>query len=111
MKYEWLLVRVFGFDFSLNLNSFNIVGCYFIDEDYFVWLDVIVIGLQVNISELYGVLGCFYCGNVSVFVLCLCGKLLCIDGLDDVICLWCEIGLLFSNDGGNINFDVNRGRG
>ncbi|MFP1463969.1 TerY-C metal binding domain-containing protein [Escherichia coli] len=37
---------------------------------------------------------------------CSCGKLLCIDGPDDVICPWCETGLSFSNDGGNTNFDV-----
>ncbi|HAU9112076.1 TPA: hypothetical protein JEX25_003624, partial [Escherichia coli] len=51
------------------------------------------------------------CGNASAFALCSCGKLLCIDGPDDVICPWCETGLSFSNDGGNTNFDVNRGRG
>ncbi|ENM2589107.1 TerY-C metal binding domain-containing protein [Escherichia coli] len=111
MKYERPPARVSGLDFSLNLNSFNIAGCYLIDEDYFAWSDATATGLQVNTSELHGVPGCPHCGNASAFALCSCGKLLCIDGPDDVICPWCETGLSFSNDGGNTNFDVNRGRG
>lgn len=111
MKYERPPARISGLDFSLNLNSFNIAGCYPIDEDYFAWSDATATGLQVNTSELHGVPGCPHCGNASAFALCSCGKLLCIDGPDDVICPWCETGLSFSNDGGNTNFDVNRGRG
>lgn len=58
MKYERPPARVSGLDFSLNLNSFNIAGCYPIDEDYFAWSDATATGLQVNTSELHGVPGC-----------------------------------------------------
>ncbi|PVF14031.1 hypothetical protein DBO95_02585, partial [Yersinia pestis] len=52
-----------------------------------------------------------HCGNGSAFAMCNCGKLLCINGADDVICPWCDRGLTFNVDGGGSDFDVIRGRG
>lgn len=99
MKYERPPTTVSVLDFNLNLNSFNIAGCYPIDEDYFDWTDTSACGIQVNTSELHGVPGCPHCGNASAFALCSCGNLLCVDGPDDVICPWCAKGLSFSKGG------------
>lgn len=109
MKYERPASRANGLDFNLNLNSFNIAGCYPIDEDYFAWSDPKAFSLQVNTSELHGVPGCPHCGNISAFAMCTCGKLLCVDGPDNVVCPWCDKALSFSN--GCEDFDVSRGRG
>lgn len=111
MKYERPNIKASGLDFNLNLNSFNIAGCFPVDEDYFSWSDESAFTQQVNTAELHGVPGCPHCGNGSAFAMCTCGKLLCIDGPDDVVCPWCEKGLSFSADGNNSDFDVSRGRG
>ncbi|MBU9823997.1 VWA domain-containing protein [Rouxiella badensis] len=111
MKYERPAVNLSTLDFKLNINSFNLAGCFPIDEDYFSWSDESASSLQVNTSELNGVPGCPHCGNASAFALCSCGKLLCINGPDDVICPWCDKALSFNNEGGHSDFDVNRGRG
>ncbi len=111
IKYERPPARVSGLAFDLNLNSFNIAGCYPVDEDYFSWTDMSVAGAQINTSELHGVPGCPHCGNSSAFAMCTCGKLLCIDGPDDVNCPWCGKGLSFQSEGGNSDFNVSRGRG
>ncbi len=111
MKYERPAVNLSSLDFKLNINGFNLAGCYPIDEDYFAWSDASASALQVNTAELHGVPGCPHCGNGSAFALCACGGLLCINGPDDVTCPWCEKGLSFSDEGGEQDFDVNRGRG
>lgn len=110
MKYERPPVNVSGLDFRLNINGFNIAGCYPVDEDYFAWSDASASAAQVNTSELNGVPGCPHCGNASAFALCTCGRLLCTDGPDDVICPWCQKALTFSSNGSS-DFDVNRGKG
>ncbi|CAK9885529.1 MAG: hypothetical protein XXXJIFNMEKO3_01929 [Candidatus Erwinia impunctatus] len=111
MKYERPEIRTSGLDFNLNLNKFDLSGCFPIDEEYFTWSDAATSVISVNTSELQGVPGCPHCGNSSAFAMCQFGKLLCIDGPDDVVCPWCQKGLSFSNDHGNNDFDVNRGRG
>lgn len=110
IKYERTAINLSTLDFKLNINSFNLAGCFPIDEDYFAWSDESASSLQVNTSELNGVPGCPHCGNASAFALCTCGKLLCINGPDDVICPWCDKALSFNNDD-HSDFDVNRGRG
>lgn len=110
IKYERPNTRLSGLNFDLNINGFNIAGCYPIDEDYFAWSDNSASFMQVNTSELHGVPGCPHCGNASAFALCSCGKLLCINGPDDVICPWCEKALSFQ-DCADGDFDVDRGRG
>jgi hypothetical protein len=111
MKYERPPVNVSGLDFRLNLNNFNIAGCYPIDEEYFDWSDASTYNVQVNTRDLHGVPGCPHCGNASAFAMCACGKLLCIDGPDEVVCPWCERVLSFRDNGGESDFDVSRGRG
>lgn len=111
MKYERPAVNLSTLDFKLNINGFNLNGCFPIDEDYFAWSDGSASAIQVNTSELHGVPGCPYCGNASAFAMCSCGKLLCINGPDDVICPWCDKGLTFRDNGGDSDFDVTRGKG
>lgn len=111
IKYERPAVNLSNLNFKLNINSFNLAGCFPIDEDYFSWTDASASSLQVNTSELNGVPACPHCGNASAFALCTCGKLLCVNGPEEVICPWCARGLSFKNDDDNPDFDVNRGRG
>lgn len=111
MKYERPPVKVSGLNFDLNINRFNIAGCYPISEDYFSWSDPTASDIQINTSELHGVPGCPHCGNRSAFAQCECGKLLCINGEDDVICPWCERAISFASDDGGSDFDVSRGHG
>ncbi|WES70461.1 TerY-C metal binding domain-containing protein [Superficieibacter sp. HKU1] len=110
IKYERPPVNLSGLDFNLNINGFTLAGCYPIDEDYFEWSDPSASSMQVNTSELHGVPGCPHCGNASAFALCRCGRLLCINGPDDIICPWCETALTFRNSDDN-DFDVSRGKG
>ncbi|KAA9002789.1 VWA domain-containing protein [Affinibrenneria salicis] len=111
MKYERPNVTVSSLDFKLNINGFNLTGCFPIDEDYFAWSDNAVSTLQVNTAELHGVPGCPHCGNATAFAVCACGKLLCVNGPEEVICPWCEKGIAFSQNDNNADFDVNRGKG
>ncbi len=110
IKYERPPVNLSGLNFNLNINGFNLAGCYPIDEDYFEWSDPSASSMQVNTSELHGVPGCPHCGNASAFALCRCGRLLCVNGPDDIICPWCETALTFRNGDDN-DFDVSRGKG
>lgn len=110
IKYERPPVNVSGLNFNLNINGFNLAGCYPIDEDYFEWSDPSASSMQVNTSELHGVPGCPHCGNASAFALCRCGRLLCVNGPDDISCPWCETALTFRNGDDN-DFDVSRGKG
>lgn len=114
IKYERLNLNLKGSLQELNLDipSFNLAGCFPIDEDYFTWSDVSASStLAVNTSELYGAPGCPHCGNTSAFAVCSCGKLLCINGPDDLICPWCKQGVAFGENGGESDFDVNRSKG
>ncbi|MCA6926248.1 TerY-C metal binding domain-containing protein [Pectobacterium versatile] len=111
MKYERPNVNLSSLNFKLNINGFNLAGCFPIDEDYFAWSDASASALQVNTSELHGAPGCPHCGNASAFAMCSCGKLLCINGPETVICPWCDNNISFSENGGVEDFDVNRGRG
>ncbi|QHQ18534.1 VWA domain-containing protein [Pectobacterium parmentieri] len=111
MKYERPNVNLSSLNFKLNINGFNLAGCFPIDEDYFTWSDARASALQVNTSELHGAPGCPHCGNASAFAMCSCGKLLCINGPETVICPWCNHNISFSENGGVDDFDVNRGRG
>ncbi|KHN49743.1 TerY-C metal binding domain-containing protein [Pectobacterium fontis] len=110
MKYERPNVNLSSLNFKLNINGFNLAGCFPIDEEYFAWTDPSASTLQVNTSELHGAPGCPHCGNASAFAMCSCGKLLCINGPETVICPWCNNNITFS-EGGSDDFDVNRGRG
>ena len=66
----------------------------------------------INTNELMGVPGCPYCGAISAFALCTCGKLLCTNGMGENICPWCETKLIFSQGNGDEEgFNVSRGRG
>ncbi|HEP0305793.1 TPA: VWA domain-containing protein [Providencia rettgeri] len=111
IKYERPLTNVPNLNFKLNLNNFNLTGCYTIDENYFTWSDSSVNVSQVNTSELHGTPGCPYCGNATAFAVCSCGKLLCINGPETVVCPWCEKGVSFSESNDDSNFDVTRGKG
>ncbi|ASY74640.1 MULTISPECIES: TerY-C metal binding domain-containing protein [Pectobacterium] len=111
MKYERPNVNLSSLNFKLNINGFNLAGCFPIDDDYFAWSDASASALQVNTSELHGAPGCPHCGNASAFAMCSCGKLLCINGPETVICPWCDNNISFSENGGVEDFDVNRGRG
>ncbi len=113
IKYERPAVNLSTLNFKLNINGFNLTGCYPIDEEYFAWSDESVSHYQVNTSELIGTPGCPYCGNATAFAVCGCGKLMCANGSEEVICPWCERGISFNfNDCSNQSgFDVTRGKG
>lgn len=111
IKYERPNVNVSSLNFKLNLNRFNLTGCFPIDEDYFSWSDSSVSALQVNTSELEGVPGCPHCGNSTAFAVCGCGKLVCVNGPEQINCPWCEKTIQFRDNGGDYDFDVSRGKG
>jgi len=98
---------------NFDISRFDIAGCYPLDEDYFTWTGAHASDLKVNTSDLTGSPGCPHCGAMTAFAVCGCGKLMCIDGPDKVICPWCEKSTSFapieaSEDGG---MNVGRGRG
>lgn len=111
IKYERPNVNLSSLNFKLNLNRFNLTGCFPIDEDYFSWSDNSVSALQVNTSELEGVPGCPHCGNSTAFAVCGCGKLVCVNGPEEVNCPWCQKNIQFRDNGGDYDFDVSRGKG
>ncbi|WP_140919097.1 TerY-C metal binding domain-containing protein [Limnobaculum xujianqingii] len=111
IKYERPNVNTSSLNFKLNLNRFNLTGCFPIDEDYFSWSDNSVSTLQVNTSELEGVPGCPHCGNSTAFAVCGCGKLICVNGPEVVNCPWCKQTIKFNDHGSDHDFDVNRGKG
>ncbi|AFH93289.1 TPA: TerY-C metal binding domain-containing protein [Providencia stuartii] len=111
MKYERPPTHLPNLNFKLNLSHFNLTGCYTIDESYFAWSDDSANMSQVNTSELNGTPGCPYCGNATAFAVCACGKLLCVNGPESVICPWCERGISFNNSDDQSDFDVTRGKG
>ncbi len=112
MKYDRLRhVLPFKEDFR-GENYFELTGCYPITEDYFEWSSPEVANLVVNTEELVGIPGCPYCGNISAFAMCGCGKLMCINGPGKATCPWCKTTVDFTpNEGASDGFDVQRGRG
>jgi uncharacterized protein YegL len=114
IKYERETQNVATRDFRLQVASFEIAGCYPIEEDYFDWSDPRTASLKVNTSELMGSPGCPHCGASSAFAVCGCGKLMCINGPAEVVCPWCEKKVSFSpiqSDESGGGLDVGRGRG
>ncbi|WP_114192962.1 TerY-C metal binding domain-containing protein [Edaphovirga cremea] len=111
MKYERPNVNLSSLDFKLNIHGFNLTGCFPIDDEYFAWSDESASTIQVNTSELHGAPGCPHCGNATAFAVCSCGKLLCINGPETVICPWCDKNISFSENSGKSDFDVSRGKG
>jgi len=92
--------------------KYDLSGCYPIDNEYFAWSDTRKLDAKINTNELMGVPGCPYCGAISAFALCTCGKLLCTNGMGENICPWCETKLIFSQGNGDEEgFNVSRGRG
>ncbi len=92
--------------------KYDLAGCYPIDSEYFNWSDTRKLDAKINTNELMGVPGCPYCGAISAFALCTCGKLLCTNGMGENICPWCETKLIFNHaNGGEEGFNVSRGRG
>lgn len=112
MKYDRLTPEVRTSDFKVQV-PYELTGCYPLDESYFTWSDQRAADLKVNTAELVGTPGCPHCGNASAFAACACGKLLCVNGPENVICPWCKRTVSFgrSQDGQPHEFDVGRGRG
>lgn len=98
----------------LNL-TYSLAGCFPINDEYYKWSDSRPMDIKINTNELYGVPGCPYCGAISAFALCQCGKLMCTNGVGENICPWCETIVFFepsdSDSKVNNGFDVARGRG
>lgn len=93
--------------------TYNLTGCYTIDDDYFKWSDSSPSSIKINTSELFGVPSCPYCGASSAFAMCECGNLMCTNGPGEALCPWCEKEVNFSvgSENENNDFNVNRGRG
>lgn len=112
MKYDQNIQDVATRDFKVQVSRYEIAGCFPLDEEYFSWSDPRSVDLKVNTSELIGAPGCPHCGAKSAFAACSCGKLLCINDLEEAVCPWCEKKISFSPAGsGDEGFDVGRGRG
>lgn len=114
IKYERETNDVATSDFKVQVSHYDIAGCYPLEEDYFAWSDPRVVNLKVNTSELVGYPGCPHCGAISAFAVCGCGKLMCINGPEEVVCPWCEKKVSFSpihSDEAGGGLDVGRGRG
>lgn len=113
IKYEQALQDVVMKDFKVQVSRYEIAGCYPLEEDYFEWSDPRTADLKVNTSELVGAPGCPHCGARTAFAVCGCGKLLCLNDAEPVVCPWCQKTVTFSalgpEDEGN--FEVGRGRG
>jgi uncharacterized protein YegL len=111
MKYERNSKEIKHQDFRVNASNYMVAGCYPIEEDYFEWSASNQNKLQINTSELIGAPGCPHCGNQSAFAMCACGEILCVNGPGTVKCPWCSQQIVFSNEGQEGNFNVNRSRG
>lgn len=113
IKYEQALQDVVMRDFKVQVSRYEIAGCYPLEEAYFEWSDPRAADLKVNTSELFGSPGCPHCGARTAFAVCGCGKLLCLNDAEPVVCPWCQKTVSFSplapeDEGG---FEVGRGRG
>lgn len=113
IKYEKESKAVATRDFKYDVTNYEIAGCYPLEEDYFAWSDPKATNQKVNTNDLVGAPGCPHCGAISAFAVCGCGKLLCIDGPDEVTCPWCEKKVSFSPvaSGEEGGLDVGRSRG
>ncbi|WPL19681.1 putative protein encoded in toxicity protection [Thiorhodovibrio winogradskyi] len=112
IKYEREERALSTVEFNLPLSSYQLAGCYPLDESYFDWSDPRTSSLKVNTAELMGAPGCPHCGNATAFAVCGCGKLLCLNGPGEAICPWCEKTVAFApgaSDAGG--FDVGRSQG
>ena len=99
-------------DLSLDIARYELSGCYPLEEDYFGWSQPRPSDVEVNTSELMGSPSCPHCGNETAFAVCGCGKLLCINGVGDAKCPWCEKMLHFSPVSGEAGgLDVTMGAG
>ncbi len=112
-KYENTLQAVVNLDFKFDAPVYRLAGCYPLAEDYFDWSDPRTIDLKINTANLMGAPGCPYCGNITAFAVCGCGKLLCINGPGEAVCPWCEETVIFrpGTKDDDAGFDVGRGRG
>jgi uncharacterized protein YegL len=113
IKYDRELREVGRLEFSLQVALYRLAGCHPVEEDYFDWSDPRGSDLKVSTTELIGAPGCPHCGNVTAFAMCGCGKLMCINGPQEVVCPWCGQSVAFApgpppEEGG---FEVGRGRG
>lgn len=96
--------------FKFDISNYQLTGCYPLEESYFSWTDHSASNHKINTEDLRGAPGCPHCGAGTAFAVCSCGKFLCLDGVGNVTCPWCEQALEFSyND--EAGFDVSRGRG
>jgi uncharacterized protein YegL len=113
IKYDRAVQDIATRDFKIQESHYNIAGCYPLEDDYFAWSDPQVFDLTVNTAELVGSPGCPYCGAVTAFAVCGCGKLMCINGPGEAICPWCNETTSFAPipAGDDNSFDVGRGRG
>lgn len=112
MKYDRLQNIIPIQEGMRDFNHFELTGCYPVTEEYFEWSSPEVANLKISTDELIGAPGCPYCGNISAFAMCGCGKLMCINGPGVVTCPWCKSQVNFSPGGDeNGGFDVQRGRG
>ena len=113
IKYDKAVQDVPMRDFKLQVVRYEIAGCYPLEEDYFDWSDPHAADLKVNTSELVGSPGCPHCGARTAFAVCGCGKLLCLNDAEAVVCPWCRKTVSFSPVGQDDEdgFDVGRGRG
>lgn len=93
--------------------TYELNGCYPIEDDYFKWSDTSQLSTKISTSELFGVPSCPYCGAASAFAMCECGNLMCTNGEGEAICPWCEKEVVFSfaSEHESGGFNVNRGRG
>ena len=111
MKYERLLHIIPIREGVANKKRFELTGCYPVSEEYFEWSTPGAANLKVSTEELVGAPGCPYCGNISAFAMCGCGKLMCINGPGTFTCPWCKSHVTFLPGGPEGGFDVQRGRG
>jgi uncharacterized protein YegL len=109
IKYEKIQNDIKSEGNRVDVSWYDLVGCYPLEEDYFTWSSDSNSSSKINTTELMGAPGCPHCGNISAFAMCVCGKILCINGPGPAICPWCEASLNFVPGSGN--FDVGRGRG
>ncbi len=110
IKYVSMVSKLAGLDMRLNPGHYNLAGCFHLDETYFEWSDQDVLQDLVSTEQLEGAPGCPHCGAATAFAVCSCGKLMCINGPDSVVCPWCNNEITFGRDGSS-NFDVQRSRG
>jgi len=107
IKYD-RLKKILPLNPEMPSSRFELTGCYPVTDEYFQWSAGDAANLLVSTSDLLGAPGCPYCGNISAFGMCGCGKLLCLNGPGEATCPWCNTGIIFEFGGG---FDVQRGRG